>query len=151
MHRYFRILKSENTQREMKNSTRNSTQMAKLVLIHSARDQNEIRTSLKKFKGLGQGRNLIKMEIRPGEVQFYFCHWHSPPSSSSLLGHWWRRRCDLFVDCKTVTPEWQTLYFSVELQFLNSTHNSHVKRHNLHLLLSRIITIFHRLPACRIT
>lgn len=29
--------------------------------------------NLKKFKGLGQGRNLIKMEIRPRDVQLCFC------------------------------------------------------------------------------
>lgn len=35
--------------------------------------RNEIRTNLKKFKGLGQGRNLIKMEIGPRDVQLCFC------------------------------------------------------------------------------
>lgn len=74
MHRYFGILKSGNTQREMKNTMCNSTQTAKSALIHSPGDRNEIRTGLKKFKGLGQGRNLIKMEIRPGEVQLWFRH-----------------------------------------------------------------------------
>lgn len=33
---------------------------------------NEIRTVLKKFKGLGQGRNLIKMEIRPRDMRYAF-------------------------------------------------------------------------------
>jgi hypothetical protein len=34
---------------------------------------SEIRTILKKFKGLGQRRNLIKMEIRPRDVKLCFC------------------------------------------------------------------------------
>lgn len=84
---------------------KNSTQTAKLALIRSTGDQNEIRTSLKRFKGLGQRGNLIKMEIRPGKVQLCFCHWHSAPLNSSLLGHWERRRCDLFVDGKTFSPQ----------------------------------------------
>ena len=85
MHRYFRMLKSENRQRKKKNIVCHSTQTAKLALIQSTRDRNEIRTSLKKFQGLGQRRNLIKMEIRPGDAQLCFCHWHSVPLSSSLL------------------------------------------------------------------
>lgn len=38
-----------------------------------SQSRNEIRPNLKKFKGLGQERNLIKMEIRPRDVQLRFC------------------------------------------------------------------------------
>lgn len=37
-----------------------------------SQSRNEIRTNLKKFEGLGPGRNLIKMEIRPRDVQLCF-------------------------------------------------------------------------------
>lgn len=94
----------------------NSTQTAKLASIHSPGDRNEVRTGLKKFKGLGQGRNLIKMEIRPGEVQFYLRHGHSLSAiqfiSPGMLG-----QQEVRALCRlkgVLTPQWQTLCFPLE-------------------------------------
>ena len=71
MHRYLKILHLEKQAREDEKQ-HVSLHPDSQISIDSW-SWSEIRTILKKSKGLWQGRNLIKMEIRPRDVKLCFC------------------------------------------------------------------------------
>lgn len=82
-----------------------------------SQSRNEIRTNIKKFKGLGQGRNLIKMEIRPRDVQLCFC--------GSCTERWAQ-------PCQVITLQTDKLYYPGMIDFVflftNSTDKQILKK-----------------------
>lgn len=129
----------------------NSTQTAELASVHSPGDRNEIRTDLKKFKGLGQGRNLIKMEIRPGEVQLCSRHGHSLTAIQFIFpGMLGKKEVRALCRLKGfLTPEWQKKAQSASVTVANGNLLSHTARFSyletfravsLHLIRSPVLT-----------